>query len=225
MAPVTTLLTTERLLVRDWEDADAAAALAVFGDERVSRWLSPATDPVPDEAAMLELLRSWHREGEEAGADLTQYLGRWALVRREDGVVVGALVLRTMPPHDEDLEIAWQLAPEHWGHGYASEGARGLAKWAFGQSASELFAVVRPGNERAAWIARRLNMEWVGETEKYYDLTLQVYRLRPGDLADATASNARDPHVDTGSIKAVEAITRPAPAPTDDGSDERASGA
>jgi hypothetical protein len=25
-------------------------------------------------------------------------------------------------------------------------------------------------------------MEWVGETQKYYGLTLQVYRLRRGDL-------------------------------------------
>jgi hypothetical protein len=26
-------------------------------------------------------------------------------------------------------------------------------------------------------------MEWVGETEKYHDLRLQEFRLRPGDLA------------------------------------------
>jgi hypothetical protein len=25
-------------------------------------------------------------------------------------------------------------------------------------------------------------MEWVGETDKYYARTLQVYRLRPADL-------------------------------------------
>lgn len=214
---MTTLLTTERLLVRDWEDQDAAAALAIFGDERVARWLAPAIDPVPDEGAMLELLRAWRVEREESLADLDHYLGRWALVRRDSGEVVGALVLRTMPPHQEDLEIAWQLAPAHWGHGYASEGAEGLAHWAFEQSASELFAVVRPGNDRAAWIARRLNMEWVGETEKYYDLTLEVYRLRPGDLAAGAASNARDPFVDTGKVKAVEARRSPlAPDGADD---------
>ena len=205
MTLVTTLLTTERLLVREWQDEDAAAALAVFGDERVSRWLSPATDPVPDEAAMLELLRTWRREQADSSADLEKYLGRWALVNRDGNVVVGALVLRTMPPHEEDLEIAWQLAPEHWGRGYASEGARALAQWAFEQSASELFAVVRPENGRAVGIARRMEMEWVGETEKYYDQTLQVYRLRPGDVAAATSPNARDPFVETGKMKAVQA--------------------
>jgi RimJ/RimL family protein N-acetyltransferase len=182
---VTTLVTSERLVVRDWEPTDASAALAVFGDERVSRWLAPATDPVADEAAMAALLRRWASEQPAPGSDLDRFVGRWALVRREDDVVVGGLVLRTMPPHDEDLEIAWQLAPEHWGHGYASEGARALARWAFAESAAEVFAVVRPGNERADWIARRLGMEWVGETDKYYDLHLKVYRLRPSDLTDA----------------------------------------
>ena len=41
---------------------------------------------------------------------------------------------------------------------------------------------MRPGNSRAAATARRNGMSWVGETDKYYGLTLQVYRLRPADL-------------------------------------------
>ena len=182
MGRVSTLVTSARLVVRDWEPGDAPAALAVFGDERVTRWLAPATEPVADEEAMAALMRRWAAEQPVAGADTEAFVGRWALARQEDGVVVGALTLRTMPPHDEDLEIAWQLAPAHWGRGYASEGARALARWAFEQSAAEVFAVVRPGNERAEWIARRLGMEWVGETSKYYDLDLRVYRLRPSDL-------------------------------------------
>jgi hypothetical protein len=32
-------------------------------------------------------------------------------------------------------------------------------------------------------MVRRLGMEWVGETDKYHSLRLQVYRLRPADLA------------------------------------------
>lgn len=200
---MTTLLTTERLLVRDWEASDAPAALAIFGDERVSRWLTPAVEPVPDEDAMGALLASWRQGSQDVDAEPEVFVGRWALVRAQDGVVVGAMVLRTMPPHDEDVEIAWQLTPAHWGQGYASEGARGLARWAFDQSVAELFAVVKPGNERSAWIARRLGMEWVGETEKYYDQGLQVYRLRPGDLPSDQAAAGRDPGTSTGSVPAV----------------------
>jgi len=42
---------------------------------------------------------------------------------------------------------------------------------------------VRPANSRAAAMVRRIGMEWIGETEKYHDLRLQVFRLRPGDLS------------------------------------------
>ena len=33
-------------------------------------------------------------------------------------------------------------------------------------------------------------MTWVGETDKYFGLTLQVYRLRPSDLDKADLNSA-----------------------------------
>jgi RimJ/RimL family protein N-acetyltransferase len=62
-----------------------------------------------------------------------------------------------------------------------------LARWAFGQGIEQVIAVVRPANTRAIATVRRVGMEWVGETEKYHNLRLQVFRLRPGDLPGATA--------------------------------------
>ena len=47
-----------------------------------------------------------------------------------------------------------------------------------------MFAVARPKNTRAAATARRIGMEWVGETTKYYDMRLNVYRIRPSDLPE-----------------------------------------
>lgn len=96
--------------------------------------------------------------------------------------------MRRMPPFQEDLELAWQFSPRHWGNGYATEAAQAVAEWAFQGSAHELFAVMRPANERAEKVARRLGMQWVGETNKYYDLRLQVYRLRPPDLDNGSSS-------------------------------------
>jgi RimJ/RimL family protein N-acetyltransferase len=55
-------------------------------------------------------------------------------------------------------------------------------RWAFDQGTDELYAVARPNNTRAIATAKRLGMDWTGETEKYYDLRLQVYRLRASEL-------------------------------------------
>jgi RimJ/RimL family protein N-acetyltransferase len=71
-------------------------------------------------------------------------------------------------------KLAWQFAPDQWGNGYATEAARAVAAWAFEESADELFAVM-PANQRAKKLARRLGMEWVGETNKYCDMRLQVF--------------------------------------------------
>ena len=87
-------------------------------------------------------------------------------------------------PPDEEFEIGWQLHPDSWGHGYATETGLALAQWAFKQGIEQVIAVVRPANTRAVATVRRIGMEWVGETEKYHNLRLQVFRLRPGDLAE-----------------------------------------
>jgi len=184
-------LTTERLVLRGWLLDDAPAALKIYGNPDVTRWLSPEIETVPDLETMRQLLGRWIDEDSPG----TGPCGRWAIERRSDGRLVGGAVLLPLPPRGDDLEIGWQLPPTMWGHGYATESTHAIAGWAFGQGLEELFAVVRPANTRAAAVAHRNGMEWVGETDKYYGLTLQVYRLRPADLqaresAGDTASHA-----------------------------------
>ena len=183
MAP---LLETERLILRPWQEEDAEAALAVYGEAGVARWLSPAMDRVPNGNAMRLILQQWIAED----ARLVSPAGRWAIELREDHRVVGGAILLPLPPDNEDLEMGWQLNPEVWGRGYATEAGRAVARWAFAEGFDEVVAVARVANARAGATARRIGMEWVGETEKYYGLRLQVFRLRPADL-DGAPPHAR----------------------------------
>ncbi len=173
-------LVTERLILRQWTGDDAGAALSSYGDSDVARWLAPAMDKVGDEAAMRVVLQQWMAEDERM---LTPG-GRWAIQLREDGRVIGGATLLPLPPDDE-YEIGWQLNQDAWGHGYATETGTALARRAFEQGLEQVIAVVRPANTRAIAVVRRIGMEWIGETEKYHHLRLQVYRLRPADLPSA----------------------------------------
>ena len=177
---MTLKLETDRLLIRDWEEDDADAALEIYGSADVAPWLSPAIEKVPDAATMRLVLQAWT----EAQPNFVVPAGRWAVARRDNGEVVGALLIRLLPPYEEDLEIGWQLRPSAWGNGYATEASTALMSWAFknGQ-VDELFAVARPNNKRAIATAKRLGMQWVGETDKYYDLNLQVYRIRASEFS------------------------------------------
>ncbi|OEU94826.1 GNAT family N-acetyltransferase [Streptomyces oceani] len=174
-----TSLTSDRLTLRTWTLDDVDAAVAVYGRPEVARWLSPGMDTVDDAQGMRLVLQQWIAEDSRA----IPPTGRWAVELTGEGRLLGGVHLLYLPPRGDDLEIGWQLAPDAWGHGYASEAGHTAAHWALGQPGiDEILAVVRPTNTRAAATAKRIGMEWVGETDKYYGLHLDVYRLRAGDL-------------------------------------------
>lgn len=189
---IATVLTTERLTLRPWQLQDAPAALEVYGHAEVTRWLSPEMDQVRDQAAMRLLVQQWIAESVRLPAPA----GRWAIQRHDDGQVIGGAVLLPLPPGEEDLEIGWQLRPDTWGNGYATEATHALAAWAFSQDVNEVFAVVRPGNTRAAATVRNNGMHWVGETTKYFGIELQVFRLRVADLDSAASASLEPPDRD-----------------------------
>jgi RimJ/RimL family protein N-acetyltransferase len=180
-------LTTDRLRVRPWRIEDAEAALAIYGIPDVTGWLTPATARIGDLPAMRAVLHAWV----EMQPNLLPPRGRWAIERIADQGVVGGLAIRLLPPYEVDLELSFQLRLEEWGKGYATEAAGALIGWAFTQDVAELFAVVLPSNSRAIATIQRLGMEWVGETSKYYDHTLQVYRIRPTGVSrhDGASTN------------------------------------
>jgi RimJ/RimL family protein N-acetyltransferase len=170
---------THRLILRPWNIDDEIAACGIYGAREVARWLCPALPENVDRSDMRRILRTWMVESDEAGLPL----GRWAITDKQSGQVIGGVALLPLPPERSDLEIGWQVAPAMWGHGYGAEAGHAVAHQAFEKAGlSEVFAVVRPGNRRAVATARRVGMEWVGETTKYYGLSLQVYRLRKADL-------------------------------------------
>jgi RimJ/RimL family protein N-acetyltransferase len=61
--------------------------------------------------------------------------------------------------------------------GFDTEAARGAAR-AFTHGLDEVFAVVRPGNDRSIAVSARLSMEGLGRTSRYYRTELEVHRLR-----------------------------------------------
>ncbi|ONI77804.1 hypothetical protein ALI144C_30675 [Actinosynnema sp. ALI-1.44] len=188
MLDTSTVLSSARLTLRPWCGDDAPAALEIYGNPSVARWLSPVMNQVPDAAAMLLLLQQWMAED----ARMPSPAGRWAIELTAERRVIGGALLLPLPPGNEDMEIGWHLRPDMWGNGYASEATFCLAEWALSRDIDEIFAVVRPGNTHVATSVRRNGMQWVGETDKYFGLVLQVFRRRLADL-DRAAPEAEHP--------------------------------
>lgn len=171
---------TDRLLARRWTMDDLESAFAIYRDPEVTTYIG---GPVPDIETQrermtlsMERTRIWSERG----------LGGWALVRKEDGAVVGTSMLKPIPfsahldpkPEGEDIEVGWHLGRTFWGHGYAFEGAQGALDHGFHiLRLPRIIAVVNPLNERSLSVARRLAMEEEPITDRYYDQTLCLFSL------------------------------------------------
>ncbi|MEU8424557.1 GNAT family N-acetyltransferase [Micromonospora sp. NPDC048835] len=167
-----TVLTTERLILRDWTDepADLARIYDIYSRPEITRWLAVSPGmPMTDPAQAVERLRFWQ---ERHANDQGRY-GTWAVEVRETCQVVGTALLKPLPGLDEavrteDIETGWHLHPDSWGHGYATEAARALLAREFATGTREIYAVVSPGNEPSMAVARRLGMVHVGQRTDWY---------------------------------------------------------
>ncbi len=62
------------------------------------------------------------------------------------------------------VEIGWRLGYEHWGKGYATEGANAALKFAFEQKhIPEIWSFTTIGNQRSENVMKKIGMTKVGE--------------------------------------------------------------
>ena len=177
---MTRIIETQRLVLRPWEQADVASATAIYSAPSVKRWLAPGVDVSASSDGMQRQLAEWMDHDRTS----TSCLGHWAVALRSTSDVIGALTLTQAPHASESITIGWALAPEAWGHGYATEAGDALVRWAVHEGgATEVFAIVQPDNARAEATAKRIGMEWVAELGHLPGGRYQVFRIRHVDLA------------------------------------------
>ena len=154
-------LETERLVLRTPRLEDAPAAAEHLTDPEVMRFIGVdgATVPRP---VCVEVVRKWLDRWQANG------FGQFAVERREDGRFLGRAGLlvwdragwgpSTLPEAVEpEIELGWTLAREHWGNGFATEAARAIRDWAFGELALErLISIIHPENTASQRVAERL---------------------------------------------------------------------
>lgn len=145
-------LETERLLLREWRDADREPFAAMNADPRVAEHLTRALDRAETDAFVDRILDHWARDGH----------GLWAVETKADGTFIGFVGLT--PPNfaaafTPCVEIGWRLAPAAWGHGYATEGARAALAFGFERlGLDEIVSFTVPDNVRSRAVMERIGM-------------------------------------------------------------------
>lgn len=153
-------ISTARLLLREYVDQDVQAFLAYHSDPRAREFYDPDHTQPARLQALVPLFMQWAREAPR----LNWQLG--IVTRDEPHTLVGSVGLRLSGAPQGMAEFGLELAPSHWGRGYATEAAESLL--AFGFSTLQLAAVrgtTVSANARVTRLVERLGFRRVAEEE------------------------------------------------------------
>lgn len=146
---------TDRLLLREWREADAAAMYEIGRNPHVAEFLGPP--PTRAEARALVA-------GQTLNHSLFGHCFR-PVERRSDGALIGLCGLNPGPegtPLEGEIEIGWRLAYAAWGRGFAGEAAAASLAWAWDNLACDrVMAMTVPANMRSSRLMERLGMRRV----------------------------------------------------------------
>ncbi|MGN5633083.1 GNAT family N-acetyltransferase [Streptomyces sp. AC154] len=116
-------LHTSRLRLRAFEDADADNLFALHSNAYVLRyWDSPPWSERARAAKFITACRQLAQEGTGA---------RLAVDRVSDGAFIGWCSLSSWNPEYRSASLGYCFEEAAWGHGYATEAAHAVLRWAF----------------------------------------------------------------------------------------------
>ena len=116
----------------------------------------------------------------------TDGYGLFAVVLKATGEVIGncGLLLQEVEG-DRVLEVGYHLRRDHWGHGYATEAARGCMAYAFGNlRAEKIVSLIRAENLPSRQVAERNGMK-VERQVMFHGLPHLMYAITREDYGQA----------------------------------------
>jgi RimJ/RimL family protein N-acetyltransferase len=152
------MIETPRLLLRRWRAEDLEPFALLNADPRVMEYFPTSLSEAETQAMMKTLEEKFEREG----------FSFWAAELKGDprapgaGELIGFVGLNIPGypvPFAPCVEIGWRLAYEHWGRGYAQEGARASLDYGFKTlGLSEIVSFTAVANARSRHVMERIGM-------------------------------------------------------------------
>ena len=144
-------LRTKRLGFRSWTRGDLELALALWGDEKVTKLIGG-----PFSLEQIE-----ERLSQEISNLKTYGVQYWPIFLLSNGEHLGCCGLRPYKVNQRIYEIGVHIRPEHWGRGYASEASHAIIKYGFENlDATGLFAGHNPANEASRRVLEKLGFRY-----------------------------------------------------------------
>ncbi|MEU8707384.1 GNAT family N-acetyltransferase [Streptomyces sp. NPDC048565] len=151
-------LFTERLELAPYAPADEEEFVALFQDERVSRWMGDGpSSPAEDRALFGRIFTKVYAR---------ELFDVWAVRFRAAPEIVGHAEIKPTP-ESGGHEIIYALAPAAWGQGLGTELATALVGYGFGPlGLRDVHATVAAENHASSALLRRVGFRQVRDIEE-----------------------------------------------------------
>lgn len=118
------IITTERLILREFVEDDWPAVLAYQADPRYLRYYPWTGRTEAEVRAFVQMFLD-----QQQAQPRTKF--QLAVTLREGGQLIGNCGIRKETPEAREADIGYEFAPEYWGQGYATEAARAMVAFGF----------------------------------------------------------------------------------------------
>ena len=180
------MITTERLILRPWTPEDFEPFAKLNADPRVREYFPSvlSTEESNAQAAKISLFiqeNGW---------------GLWAVSVPGVAKFIGFIGLSQVSftaPFTPAVEVGWRLAHEHWGKGYATEGAMAALKYGFETlKLKEIVSFTSVENRASRAVMEKIGMTHDGADDFDHPLLPEGHLLRRHVLYKIGSKNGHD---------------------------------
>lgn len=152
-------LETPHFLLRKIEAGDLETLYSYWSDEAVTEYMNICFTSMEETKQMVDLLNSLPETGEGM---------RWAIVNKENQVVIGSCGYHKVQAEHRKAEIGYELGQEYWGQGVMQEVMHAVLHHCFEDlEFNRIEAFVTVGNNRSINTLKRLGFTPEGILREY----------------------------------------------------------
>lgn len=179
-------LKTQRLLLRQWQESDLEPFAKLNADSRVREYFPGLLSRGESDASVKRMAEHIERCG----------WGFWAVALVQTGEFIGFIGLEevyfqaSFNAQEPAVEIGWRLAFDHWGKGYATEGAKAALSYGFEEvHLKEVVAFTAEHNQRSRRVMEKIGMHHDPHDDFEHPKVPEGHWLRKHVLYRATESD------------------------------------
>jgi len=147
------IIETDRLILRTWRDEDLESMFAINQDPKVMEYFPSLQD--------LDMTKNFidkvNAHFENHGYSL------YATVRKDTNEFIGfiGLLIAEFESHfTPATEIGWRLSSNHWGQGFATEGAKAVLDYAFRElKIPEIVSFTAASNAKSIRVMQKIGLQ------------------------------------------------------------------